>query len=209
MGHLKSRFGNAGSATCHESMRVGLLAALVVSMAMPTIAGHPKPYPPVTPRVDVIGPIGNRLPPSYRRKYKRPTYLGGKLADAIAPSSQEAMTWRKGIALGWYEKSGVKGLLNHQHQPPQRYEQHFFYPKPWEVLKTGPRVDVSVDSQDAAASSGMELLQPGAVEEELPSVLEPAPEPRSGDDLDFPEDEVLRAPVTVETFQSTPSMIGE
>lgn len=188
-------------AACPDQMRIGLLAALVTGTAGHSLAGQPKPYLPVTPRVDVIGPIGNRLPPSHRRKHKRPTYLGGKMADVIAPSSQEAMAWRRGVALGWYKHSGITSVLTHQRQPPQRYEQHFFYPKPWEALKTGPRVSVATETASSSmTSSEMELVQPGSVEEEFPSILEPAPLPAPSDQLDFPQDEVLRAPVTVEPF---------
>lgn len=95
------------------------------------------------PRIDVIGPLGNRLPESYRRQYNRPTYLGGKVAAVIAPSSQEAMAWQKAETLGLYDKNGIKGRINGYKCPPQRVEQHYFYPKPWEVLQVGPRQDSS------------------------------------------------------------------
>lgn len=83
---------------------------------------------PVTPIIDVIGPLGNRLPPSYRRTYNRPSYLGGKIAYWIAPSSQEAMAWQNAYLAGAYRN----------HAP--RLERHYFYPKPWEALQTGARV---------------------------------------------------------------------
>lgn len=92
-------------------------------------------------RIDVIGPLGNRLPESYRRKYNRPTYIGGKIASKIAPSSQEAMSFHRSQELGLYDNNGIKGALTGQHCPPKRVEQHYFYPKPWEVLTVGPRRD--------------------------------------------------------------------
>ena len=40
---------------------------------------------------------------SYRRRYNRPKYLGGKIAYHIAPSSQEAMAWHEAEHLGAYK----------------------------------------------------------------------------------------------------------
>lgn len=99
-------------------------------------------------RIDVIGPIGNRLPPSYRRQYNRPTYIGGKIAAKIAPSSQEAMAFHRAEELGLYDNNGVKGALAGKHCPPQRVEQHYFYPKPWEALAIGPRRDRMTPPED-------------------------------------------------------------
>ncbi|WP_302120068.1 hypothetical protein [Allorhodopirellula heiligendammensis] len=99
-------------------------------------------------RIDVIGPLGNRLPESYRRKYNRPTYIGGKIAAKIAPSSQEAMSFHRSQELGLYDNNGIKGALSGQHCPPQRIEQHYFYPKPWEVLTVGPRRDRTAPIED-------------------------------------------------------------
>jgi len=97
-------------------------------------------------RVDVIGPIGNRLPPSYRRQYNRPSYLGGKIAAKIEPSSQEAMAFHRADELGLYDNNGIKGWMSSKNCPPRRVEQHYFYPKPWEVLTVGPRRDFLDDS---------------------------------------------------------------
>ncbi len=82
---------------------------------------------PVHPRVDLIGPLGTNLPPSYRRQLNRPRYLTGRIAYAIAPSSQEAMAWHKADHQCAYS------------QDAGRIERHYFYPKPWEALKVGPR----------------------------------------------------------------------
>ncbi len=110
-------------------MRWFTAVALLVGFAVSASAHHPdRENKPVHPRIDLIGPLGNRLPMSYRRKYNRPTYLGGKIAYWIAPSSQEAMAWHEATHLRAYA----------DHRP--RIEKHYFYPKPWEALQIGPRV---------------------------------------------------------------------
>ncbi|MGB7345333.1 MAG: hypothetical protein WBD20_14050, partial [Pirellulaceae bacterium] len=68
----------------------------LIGLSGTAAAHHPdRECQEVRPRVDVIGPIGNRLRPSYRRELNRPRYLGGKLAYAIAPTSQEAIVWHR------------------------------------------------------------------------------------------------------------------
>lgn len=106
-------------------------------------AGHPeKQNQPVHPRVDVIGPLGNRLPTSYRRRYNRPTNVGGRIAWAIAPSSQEAMAWHAATHRGDYECD--RG----------RVELQYFYPKPYEALRIGTRP--KPDSADAKTRAEVE-----------------------------------------------------
>lgn len=142
-------------------MRASLVLTLLTfgSIATPAHAGWPwgGPWPwshlEGSRRVDVIGPLGNRLPPSYRREYNRPTYLGGKITAKIEPSSQEAMAFHRADELGLYDDNGIKGWMAGKHCPPQRVEQHYFYPKPWEVLTVGPRRDRNAD-----ASSELEEL---------------------------------------------------
>ncbi len=110
-----------------------LLVTLVAAVVMPAIAVAHQPDRETQPphqRIDVIGPLGNRFPPSYRRVYNRPTYLGGKIAYLIAPSSQEAMAWHKAEHIGAYKN----------HLP--RIENTYFYPKPWEAMRIGQRVSV-------------------------------------------------------------------
>lgn len=82
---------------------------------------------PVRPRIDVIPPLGNNLPLSYRARMNRPTYLGGRIAYTIEPSSQEAMAWQKAWERGYYA----------DHAP--RMETHYMFPKPWEVLGVGAK----------------------------------------------------------------------
>jgi hypothetical protein len=88
---------------------------------------------PVHPRIDVIPPLGNRIP-SYRERYNRPTYIGGKIAYLIEPSSQEAMSWHRSAHRGYYAN----------HSP--RMEDRYFYPKAWEVLTVGPRVPLDAST---------------------------------------------------------------
>jgi hypothetical protein len=123
----------------------------------------------VIPRIDLIGPIGSRLPPSYRRTYNRPTYLGGKIAYLIAPSSQEAMAWHRAEHAGAY-----KAPKKHQ-----RLEQHYFYPKPWEVLTVGPRRSRLEPAEPAPVTPGrmIEMMDTEARElEKIQSELMQEPE---------------------------------
>lgn len=111
---------------------MALLAAGCWHLALPTQnASAQFPYwrnVPVRPNFDLIPPLGNRLPLSYRARYNRPSYYAGKIAYWIEPSSQEAMAWEKSYRAGRYEK---------KHMP--RHEDYYVYPKPWEVLGQGPR----------------------------------------------------------------------
>lgn len=117
-----------------------------------------------SPRIDPIPPLGNRLPESYRRKYNRPSYIGGKIAAKIEPSSQEAMAFHRAESLGLYDNTGVKGFFNGKNCPPQRVEQHYFYPKPWEVLQVGPRQD----SNAAAIPNPIRLNESESESESVP-----------------------------------------
>ncbi len=95
--------------------------------ALPAFAHHPnRETQPVLPRIEVIPPLGTHWP-SYRERYNRPTYIGGKIAYWIEPTSQEAMSWHRAVHRGYYAN----------HAP--RMETFYLYPKPWEVFQTGPR----------------------------------------------------------------------
>lgn len=100
----------------------------------------------VFPYIDVIPPIGKRLPLDYRRRYNRPKYICGMLAYLTEPTSQEAMAWHKAVHRGSY-------------QTKMRTEMRYFYPKPWEVMQIGPRTSM--------------VEQPASPEPE-PAVPEPA-----------------------------------
>jgi hypothetical protein len=82
---------------------------------------------PVRPRGELIPPLGNHLPLSYRAQMNRPTYLGGRIAYTIEPSSQEAMAWQRAWEKGYYAN----------HTP--RMETHYIYPQAWEVLGVEPK----------------------------------------------------------------------
>lgn len=117
------------------SMRLFLSTTLVMCVSIPALAHHPdKENQPVHPRIDVIPPLGNSLPMSYRRKYNRPSKWMGKIAYHIAPSSQEAMAWHRATHRGYYKN----------HSP--RMVTHYFYPKPWEALRIGARPDTTSEN---------------------------------------------------------------
>ena len=65
----------------------------------------------------------------YRLRYNRPPYHAGKaLYYVISPTSQEALSWKENLDEGRY---------NGKDCPP--VYKSYMYPKPWEVLNTGPR----------------------------------------------------------------------
>lgn len=107
-------------------------ALLAFCVSISAFAHEPcRECEPVRQRIDVIGPIGNDFRQSYRRTCNRPRYLSGKIAYLIAPSSQEAMAWHKAEHKCAYEKD------------LGRIEPHYFYPKPWEALRIGPRATLA------------------------------------------------------------------
>ncbi len=151
---------------------------------------------PVPPRIDVIGPLGNRLPPGPRRSLNRPTKVGGAITNAIAPSSREAMSWQRSNALGLYENDGLSARLGHHHCPPGRVEQHYFYPKPWEAIRVGPRPTVKLAAETRAANAGAgedyEMMQaaPAEIDDSLPpptSDIDGITDPRSEPEDLLPE----------------------
>ena len=149
-------------------MRWLSLFVFVASLSATLQAHHPnKECQRVHPRIDVIPPLGTHLPMSYRRRYNRPTNLGGKIAYHIAPSSQEAMAWHEATHNGAYSKH--RG----------RIEKHFFYPKPWEALLVGPRKaaaeELPADYQPDRGELG-EVEEPAVDPLALPDV-----EPLTGD----------------------------
>ena len=116
-----------------------LIAILIFasSCVISANAHHPdRENQPVRSRVDVIGPVGNRLPMSYRRRYNRPTNFGGRIAYKIAPTSQEAMAWHSATHRGDYK--GKKS----------RVVETYYYAKPYDVLQMGTRKKKSVNAID-------------------------------------------------------------
>jgi hypothetical protein len=149
-------------------MRWFILTVVVVSLAATTQAHHPdRRRHPVYPYFDLIGPVGTRLPMSYRRKYNRPTNIGGRIAYHIAPSSQEAMAWHNATHRGHYKN----------HRP--RMVMHYFYPKPWESLRIGARPKTTGDDNSGDSSTIEEAprYQLDASDEEVEYLPEPIDEP--------------------------------
>ena len=143
-------------------------ALLIMSVSSSAFAHEPcRECQPVRPRIDVIGPIGTNLPPSYRRTFNRPRFLPGKIAYLIAPSSQEAIAWHKAE----HQCAYANNL--------GRIEPHYFYPKPWEALKVGPRATL------ASKKSSLQLVPLSETPELTPSDLD--------DVLDFQDDESASA----------------
>jgi len=150
-------------------MRRFILSCLIAGFAAPALAHHPeRECQPVRRRIEVIPPLDSRLPISYRRRYNRPRYHGGKIAYYIAPSSQEAMRWHEAEHRGYYENDAPRMVT------------HYFYPKPWEAIKVGPRPapaddeglleptpDVNVDSVNRPEVDS-EILDLRPESEELP-----------------------------------------
>lgn len=147
-------------------MRWYALSLLVVCFSAPVGAHHPdRENHPVWPRFDLIPPLGNSLPMEYRRRYNRPRYVGGWIAYHIAPSSQEAMAW--------HDAAHQRAYADHR----GRLEKHFFYPKPWESLKIGPRVSVlKNEGEEQKREADRKLLEALKAEEDVLSASDDPPD---------------------------------
>ena len=153
-------------------MRLLISTALLVCVSSTTLAHHPdKENQRVHPRIEVIPPLGNALPMSHRRKYNRPSHWMGKIAYHIAPSSQEAMAWHNATHRGYYENKSPRIVT------------HYFYPKPWEGLRIGPRRPTTQDGDQKTNLNGQaiddaaEMIpSPAPVEAEIPAAAETTPE---------------------------------
>ena len=109
-------------------MRWCVVSVLALFISSASDAHHPdREHQRVHPRYDLIGPLGNRLPPSHRRKLNRPTNHGGRIAYWIAPSSQEAMAWHDATHRCLYKNDRPRIVVQ------------YLYPKPWEAMRVGPR----------------------------------------------------------------------
>lgn len=137
---------------------------------------------PVRQNLDLIPPLGNHLPPSYAARYNRPSWLTGRIAYTIEPSSQEAMAWQRAQERGYYKTKAP------------RMETHYLYPKPWEVLAVGARP--RTDAQTSGRGPGGYEMRPSAssieridlpAEKEAAEEASPLIEPRSGSPLPPPE----------------------
>jgi hypothetical protein len=161
-------------------MRSLIALTLLLGFVATVRAHHPdRENQRVHPRIDLIGPLGTRLPPSYRRVYNRPTSIGGKIAYYIAPSSQEAMAWHNATHRGYYR----------DHRP--RIEMHYFYPKPWEALKIGarrPTVPGTTETPLEYEFSPEYEREAAEAAELVPELIEPqiAPPGEQAPDIDLP-----------------------
>ncbi len=99
------------------------LAGLAAALVTPAIvsAEHPRGIA-YWPRIELFDWVETLERPSYRERYNRPRYIGGKIAALIAPSSQEAMSWHEHKRRGSYHKHAGPVVVN------------YLYPKPWEAL---------------------------------------------------------------------------
>ena len=140
------------------AMRWFTVATLIACLSSTLFAHHPdKENYPVHPRIDLIGPLGNWLPPSYRRRYNRPSNIAGKVSYSIAPSSLEAMSWHASKHRNAYK----------DHKP--RTVMHYFYPKPWDAIKIGPRIDTVNTTEIDNTPSALPAFQ---ADETLQDVLQ-------------------------------------
>ncbi|MFK8114859.1 MAG: hypothetical protein AB8B91_21840 [Rubripirellula sp.] len=147
------------------NLRYFVSPMLLLALAMTAQAHHPeRECQPVSPRVDVIPPLGTNLRMSHRRKYNRPHNVTGKIAYYIAPSSQEAMAWHNAQHKGYYKNDSPRMVT------------HYFSPKPWEALRIGarrsqtaaeqaePAIDSHVDEADSMDLSDSAQFPPLMVE---------------------------------------------
>ena len=154
-----------------------ILIALFVAASAPNLARAHQPDRenlPVRQRIDLIGPIGNRLPPGHRRKFNRPTNWQGWIAYRIAPTSPEAMSWHRAQHAGAYNDPKRRS----------RIEYHYFYPKPWEAMQIGQRPTATIqpqrdDSSDAYIPSPLTIEDEEMVEPLSPPAPTPTEEPQS------------------------------
>ncbi len=112
--------------------RIAWLTLVLAGFANQSIAGDwlsGTYLDPALQRQDLFShSLWNSIP-EYRSVYNRPRYVSGYLAYKIEPSSQEAMAWQTNYCNGNYAN----------HRGPS--VPHYYYPKPWESLKTSARPD--------------------------------------------------------------------
>ncbi len=103
--------------------------------------GAERPTMNVTrdPRPDILAHPFYDAHTEYRRAYNRPRFLAGWIAAQIEPTSQEAMVWHENLLAGRYDEKNLPPLCK-----------TYYYPKPWEVLQTGPRPDFAKPQSNAA-----------------------------------------------------------
>ena len=110
-----------------RNMRHSALLAIFLIGSVQHVSAHDSIHKLMLPRVELFDWVERCELPSYRERYNRPRYIGGKIAYHIAPSSQEAMSWHENHHRGSYRNHAGPTVRN------------FRFPKPWEVLPVGPR----------------------------------------------------------------------
>ncbi len=117
-----------------SSLGVSVKLAAIYCLALQAYVVAAPPERPTfnhteDPRPNILPDwIYNHYEP-YRLRYNRPTYHMGKaMYYVISPTSQEALSWKDNLDSGRYDG----------HHCPPLYK-GYYYPKPWEIVNTGPR----------------------------------------------------------------------
>lgn len=166
---LKSQFitlclGRAMTASLRGSVfRAVLLSVACSSAGMQDCVTQAAERPTLNhtrdPRPDILPRPFYYAHTEYRRAYNRPRYVTGWIADKISHTSQEALVWQENVQAGRYAG---------KHCPP--VYKTYYYPKPWEVLQTGPRPDYAKPAKELPRQNDA----PGAYSRSGEAIL-PAP----------------------------------
>jgi hypothetical protein len=135
---------------CLSAFSPGFPSIELGAAERPTLVHTCDPRPDIIPRPFYDSAL------EYRAVYNRPRYLIGKLAWYTSRTSQEAMVWEENYCAGNYECKDMPPVFK-----------RYMYPKPWEILNTGPRVDPqqkpSIDRPEPAVEA--DLREPNQVVE--------------------------------------------
>lgn len=129
-----------------RSLQALCFLVLLVPCAPASFSGE-RPTMNVTrdPRPDILAHPFYYAHTEYRRAYNRPRFLTGWVAAQIEPTCQEAMVWYENLQAGRYDERNMPPMCK-----------TYYYPKPWEVLQTGPRPDFSKPKSSFSANSNSE-----------------------------------------------------
>jgi len=156
----KSTHARAGLVSAIALASTCAVAIAIVAVPIDTCdAGdHYAHFNPYDPRPDFFRlPVYNAWVP-YRKSHNRPTYIGGKVAAVIEPTSQEAMAWQISKANGDYRN----------HRPG--YIPTYYYPKPWEALQIGARQRKNKEVEPSQTEPSQIESYPGLAPEPLSDV---------------------------------------
>jgi hypothetical protein len=156
--------------------RCALVALLLGTIAPAAIAGERPTFNKETcdPRPDILPYWLTSWHQEYRRTYNRPRYWSGRIAAAIEPTSQEAMTWCEANQAGLYD-----GPHHGRDNPP--VFKRYCYPNPWDILLTGPRPDFSRSQGSMAIDSNTTSEPRSKTAEPSMKYSVPSPSDRSPD----------------------------